>query len=117
MRRASARASGISSLSATTLRISPQAWAWAASKRSPSMISSRARCSPTRRGSSSVTPPVTKTPSESSGKKKRVPSAAMAKSQLMTHSSPPPTAQPRMAPMTGLSPSTIARVTSWMRSI
>ena len=41
----------------------PPVCACAASKRSPSMISSRARCSPTRRGSSSVTPPVTNTPS------------------------------------------------------
>ena len=48
-----------------------------------------------------MTPPVTNRPQEISGKKKRVPSEAIAKSQLITHSRPPPTAQPLIAPTTG----------------
>ncbi len=38
----------------------------------------------------------------------------MAKSQLIAHSKPPPTAQPLMAPTTASAPSTIARVAPWI---
>ena len=35
---------------------------------------------------------------------------------MIAHSKPPPTAQPLIAPITGLSPKRIASVTSWMRA-
>ena len=41
-------------------------------------------------------------------------SAQIGKSQLIAHSNPPPTAQPLIAPTTGLAPNMIASVARWM---
>ena len=54
--------------------------------------------------------------SETSGKNPRALAAQIGKSQLMAHSKPPPTAQPLMAPTTGLGPKTMASVARWMAS-
>ena len=61
-----------------------------------------------------MTPPVTKMLSDTSGKNPAALAAQIGKSQLMAHSKPPPTAQPLIAPTTGLDPSTIASVTCWI---
>ena len=50
------------------------------------------------------------------GKKPCALSAQIGKSQLIAHSKPPPTAQPLMAPTTGLAPNTIASVARWIAS-
>jgi hypothetical protein len=67
-------------------------------------------------GSSAVTAPVTNRLSETSGKKPFALSAQIGKSQLIAHSKPPPTAQPLIAPTTGLAPKTMATVARWIAS-
>ena len=69
------------------------------------------------RGRIAVTPPVGNMPHLISGKKHFALSAKTARSQLIAHSSPPPTAQPWIAPTTTLSPSTRRRETSWIASM
>ena len=103
--------------SGTTRQARPISCASAAPKVSPSRSSSRVFASPTMRGRIAVTPPVGNMPHLISGKKHLVPSPKTARSQLIAHSSPPPTAQPWIAPTTTLSPSTRRRETSWIASM
>ena len=69
------------------------------------------------RGRIAVTPPVGNMPHLISGKKHFALSAKTVRSQLIAHSSPPPTAQPWIAPTTTLSPRTRRRETSWIASM
>ena len=61
---------------------------------SPRRINSLAFCMPTSLSKMGEIPPVTKIPKPTSGKKQRVFSAMMVKSQFSSHSNPPPAAQP-----------------------